>query len=293
MPEDRARLRKLLLDERGSPRSSRRRCRRTSRRPCRTERRADRRRCPRAQLRTSPSGACSCGARSRACAARVTPMPCSGSSSIVPTTSAAPYFWASGTTDWKRASPSSRLIEFRIDLPWLHFRPSSMTVASVESIMSGTLTIFVTRSRNAFASAASSRSGSWRQTSMIWAPPLTCARAISAAASNWPSAIRRLNLRRAEHVGALADEDRPHVLVDLERLDAGDEDAVVDGRRAAASCPRPRAARAAMCAGVVPQQPPTMFSQPFVRRSAPECRRRSSPASPRSGRPRPGSPAFG
>ncbi len=48
---------------------------------------------------------------------RVTPMPCSGSSSIVPTTSAAPYFWASGTTARKRSSPSSRLMEFRTDLP--------------------------------------------------------------------------------------------------------------------------------------------------------------------------------
>ncbi len=82
-----------------------------------------------------------------------------------------------------------------MDLPWLHFRPSSSTFASVESSISGTLIIFVARSRKALTSATSSRSGSCRQTSMTWAPFLTCARAISAAASNWPSATRRLNFR--------------------------------------------------------------------------------------------------
>ena len=55
---------------------------------------------------------------------------------------------------------------------------------------------------------------------MTCAPFLTCARAISAAASNWPSAIEPLELAAAEHVGALADEDGPVVHVDLEQLDA-------------------------------------------------------------------------
>ena len=61
--------------------------------------------------------------------------------------------------------------------------------------MSGTLTIFIARSRKALTSSTSSRSGSCRQTSITCAPLLTWARAISPASSNLPSAISRLNLR--------------------------------------------------------------------------------------------------
>ena len=51
------------------------------------------------------------------------------------------------------------------------------------------------QARNRRMSSASFRSGSCRQTSMIWAPFFTWARAISAASSYLPSAISRLNLR--------------------------------------------------------------------------------------------------
>ena len=47
--------------------------------------------------------------------ARVTAMPIS---SMQPTTSAAPKRRARGTTLWKRSSPSSRLTELMIALPW-------------------------------------------------------------------------------------------------------------------------------------------------------------------------------
>ena len=50
---------------------------------------------------------------------RVTAMPCSGSSSMQPTTSAAPNLRAIGTTRSNRSRPSSRLIELMIALPWL------------------------------------------------------------------------------------------------------------------------------------------------------------------------------
>ena len=80
-------------------------------------------------------------------------------------------------------------------MPWHQVRPSSMTFASVESIISGTLTMRIAVRGSALTSAISSRSGSWRQTSRICAPLLTCARPISAAASKLPGAISRLNLR--------------------------------------------------------------------------------------------------
>ena len=160
--------------------------RRTSRRRWRTGRRAGRRGCPRPGMPYfSVSSVVASAARPRACAARVTAMPCSGSSSMLPTTSAAPYARASGTTVSKRSSPSSRLIELMIALPWQHVSARSITAASVESIMSGRLDLADQRAaRNARMSAISSRSGSARQTSMTCAPPLTCARAISLASSN-------------------------------------------------------------------------------------------------------------
>ena len=62
-------------------------------------------------------------------------------------------------------------------------------------------------------SASSSRSGSCEaDVDDLRARPCTCARPISARRPRTrPSAISRLNLRRAEHVGALADEHRPVV----------------------------------------------------------------------------------
>ena len=84
-----------------------------------------------------------------------------------PTTSAAPYLWANGTTAWKRSSPSSRFIEFIIDLPCSFFNASSRTFASVESIIMGALTFLVNSSKNFVTSDSSSRSGSCRQTSNI------------------------------------------------------------------------------------------------------------------------------
>ena len=70
-----------------------------------------------------------------------------------------------------------------------------MTAASVESIMSGTLTLRVTRAMKRSMSATSSRSGLARQTSSTCAPPLTWARPISAASSNFSATISSLNLR--------------------------------------------------------------------------------------------------
>ena len=80
-----------------------------------------------------------------------------------------------------------------------------------------------------------------------------------------PVGDQALELPAAEDVGALADENGPVVFRDLEGLDARHEDAVVD-RRAARLPSRSGGRRErAMCGGVVPQQPPTMFSQPLLK----------------------------
>ena len=70
----------------------------------------------------------------------VFPIASSGSSSIVPMTTAAPYVFASAHTAPNFSSPSSRFVELMMHFPGACLRPSSMTSACVESIISGTLT---------------------------------------------------------------------------------------------------------------------------------------------------------
>ena len=104
---------------------------------------------------------------------RVIAWACSLSSSMQPTTSAAPYRLASGTTRWKRSSPSSRFTLLISDLPGVSLSASSITAASVESMTMGALIFLVNAARKAVTSSVSSRSGSWRQTSSRCAPPRT------------------------------------------------------------------------------------------------------------------------
>ena len=70
-------------------------------------------------------------------------------------------------------------------------------------------------------------------------------------------------LRRAGDVRPLADDDEVRVGADRERLEAGEAGRAArrPGPRAAAGPSRPPRSRR-MCAGVVPQQPPTTLTQP-------------------------------
>src|SRR5256884_585249 len=122
-------------------------------------------------------------------------MPCRLSSSMQPTMTAPPYVLSSGTTFSNRSSPSSRLIELTTALPWQCLSASSMTRASVESIMSGAFTLRVICAMNRSMSAASSRSGLARQMSRTWALLRTWARPISAASANCSATISSLNRR--------------------------------------------------------------------------------------------------
>src|SRR6267378_553054 len=174
---------------------------------------------------------------------RVTAMPCCLFSSMQPTTTAAPKARSSGATRSKRSSPSSRLIELTMALPWQWRSASSRTAASVESIISGTFTRRVSSRMKRSMSAASSRSGLARHTSSTWAEARTWARPISAASSKRSVTISSLNFR-ADDVGTLAHEHRTVVVGRIEDLDAA-HGLGLDGRgharRLAGHEPRDRA----------------------------------------------------
>ena len=135
-------------------------------------------------------------------------------SSIVSATSAAPCFFASGTTASMRLRPFSMLMELMIARPGTCSSAASMTDASVESIMSGVSTL-IESSFTTFAicSASSPRSVSATQTSS------TCAPDSDLLARDVEDALvvvgeqQALHLARALRVDALADEQRRRILV--------------------------------------------------------------------------------
>src|SRR5437870_3324277 len=174
----------------------------------------------------------------------------------------------SGPTFSKRSSPSSRLMELTIALPWQRSRACSRTRWSVESSMSGTFTLRVSTSRKAVMSASSSRSGFARQTSRTCAPPRTCRRPISAAWSRSPPMTSSLNLRlpmtfvrsptmTGRRSSSMGRTSMPETTVRR-------TGAAARGRYRPASSTSART-----CSAVVPQQPPMMFTQPSARKHAP------------------------
>ena len=82
-------------------------------------------------------------------------------------------------------------------LPWLHFRPDSMTSHFDESTITGTLAMSgseAMRLRKRVIAATPSIMPSSMQTSMTWAPFSTCCRATDRAASKSPAFINCANL---------------------------------------------------------------------------------------------------
>ena len=142
-------------------------------------------------------------------------------------------------------------------------------------------------------SSSSSRSGSWRQTSRICAPPLHLRAADLARLLELALGDQLLELAAADHVGALAD-DAPGGCRRRSRGSrcprrASRADAP---RRARLACPR-RLRRARGCAsGVVPQQPPTRLTQPCSKKR-PSTRGDHLGRLEVAGRSRRAGPAFG
>ena len=100
-------------------------------------------------------------------------------------------------------------------------------------------------------------------TSIMLAPPRTWSSATSAASAYFASRIRRAKRARPGDVGALADHLEVAVRADGQRLEAREpREALRLGDPARRAGPRRPRATARMWSGVVPQQPPTMFTKP-------------------------------
>jgi hypothetical protein len=97
---------------------------------------------------------------------------------------------------WRLNSASPSFIEMLLTmpLPWMHFRPVSMTLHLELSIMIGTRAISgspaISLRKRSMAAALSSMASSMLM-SMIWAPFSTCCRATASASSKRPSRIMR------------------------------------------------------------------------------------------------------
>ena len=95
------------------------------------------------------------------------------------------------------SSPSFMEIEFTIGLPWMHFRPASMTWNFEESTITGTRAMSgspATRLRNSTIAFSESSRPSSMLTSMICAPFATWSRATSSAAAKSPLVTSLRNL---------------------------------------------------------------------------------------------------
>jgi hypothetical protein len=119
------------------------------------------------------------------------------------------------------SSPSSRLMELMMLLPWQYVSASStrVRIGGVDHHRRLDLAdqLFVER-RMSFIS---SRSVDCRQTSTTCAPFFTCQRAISVASSHFsPRPV--LEQARADHVGALADDQRTVLVVGFDQFDAAE-----------------------------------------------------------------------
>ena len=188
------------------------------------------------------------------------------SSSNIITTQAAPYFRTSRAWARNCSSPSLRLIELTIDLPCTHFSPASSTAQFELSIITGTRATSgsaASRLRNSVITFGPSSRPSSMLTSMMFAPPSTCCRATETASARLPSRTSRANFFDPETLvrspimvkvlsGRITSGSRPLRIVSWR---GG------GGRRG--GLPRMASAMARMWAGVVPQQPPTMFTQPL------------------------------
>ncbi|MNM37802.1 hypothetical protein D3C81_485470 [compost metagenome] len=156
-------------------------------------------------------------------------------------------------------------IELTMALPCTHFRPASMTDHFDESTMMGTREISgseAIRFRKRVMAASESSIASSMLMSITWAPFSTCWRATDRASSYCSLRIMRANAFE------------PVTLVRSPTLTNSDSSLTTNGSRPARrkSCDGAGTVRgvffdsnspmAAMCSGVVPQQPPAMFRKP-------------------------------
>ena len=162
-----------------------------------------------------------------------------------------------------------------------------MTSHFDESIITGTRAMSgsaAIRFRNLTIAAFESSIASSMLTSMICAPLATCWRATSTRAGVVAREDELRERARARDVRALADVDEQRIVVDVERLETGKSHDSGPHRRGAHRRLRLATGSGAvtfrggsfataspiarMCAGVVPQQPPTRLTKPLRAKSS-------------------------
>ncbi len=163
------------------------------------------------------------------------------------------------------ASPSLSEIEFTMLLPCTHLSPASMTLHFEESIITGTREMAgspARRFRKRVMAATASSIPSSKLMSITCAPASTCCRATSNASSYLSARIKSANFFE------------PVTLVRSPTFTKFESGPMVIGsspesrRRFGnsgilrAGSPFTASAMALICAGVVPQQPPTKFTNP-------------------------------
>ena len=152
---------------------------------------------------------------------------------------------ASGVTRSNLSSPSSRLIELMIDLPWQYVSARSMATGSVVSTMIGTRTL---RDQALvelvgvvqFVAVGVLQVDVDDLRAALHLPPRDLARLFVLLGRDQP-----LELPRADLVRALADDQRPVVVVRFDEVDAGEHRRAAAARRRAAACRRPSPRRRA------------------------------------------------
>ena len=193
------------------------------------------------------------------------------SSSNIITTQAAPYWRTSRAWVRNCSSPSLRLIELTIDLPCTHFSPASKTAQLELSIITGTRATSgsaASRLRNAAHHLRTVQQALVHVDVDDVRPALDLLPGDGHGFVQLALADQPGELPRAGDVGPLADHHEGAVGAEHQRLQAAERPcrlaAAADGGAVCFACARqsPR-----MWAGVVPQQPPTMFSQPLAANS--------------------------
>jgi len=158
-------------------------------------------------------------------------------------------------------------------LPWIHFSPVSMTLHFELSIMMGTRQCRAPRRYSSKKVAIACSESRWLRPCWIRYLRTAFDLLLGDAQSFFELAAQNQlgELGRAGDVGALADVNEVGFRANHQRLQAAEAGESFDGggTRGGKSLTASRMAR--MWAGVEPQQPPTMFTQPFAansRRSA-------------------------
>ena len=182
------------------------------------------------------------------------------------TTTAAPYLRTSLAWSIKISSPSFNEIEFTIGLPCTDCKPASITSHLDESIMTGTLaasgSVAIILRKRVMHFLPSNKASSIL-TSITCAPFSTWSIAISMASANLSSLIKRLNF--AEPVTLLRSPTFTNRLSSsiLSGSKPDKRIAVLISGNLRGAMPCMASAKALICSGVVPQQPPTMFTKPL------------------------------